>query len=529
MQTASNQMFEQFEHSLSIIRHASVDVLQLLKIYVAEGKDPRWFLEQLEQARLNLGGWTNVAKRLHLNDAEMSEFTLQLRHLQQTVPQYERGQNVHENQRIAALRFLSTLEAVKAKQPRLRYDTKVGEAGEDLQIQAQRQLRALELTIKALVSQAWPDTLQLTNHLKLQFGADNVRRWLTLGNSGDILSGMMFSELALLLVDKKEFARHYSTIFHSATSLSYLVDPRITLQAFLEHCRQLRNAVISGRPLSSAELALLDSYSQQIAGPVQRAFEQKKTGVNPSTYMIVEDAALKEFWEQAIERDKEAGGDTTSVSDNIEGHGRHAKRTPEEREQLISGVLLGAVGVMVLAILGGAIWIFSSEVAQRPIPRVPTAEALASTELEEQSPRERLSSLGITWDAFSLHSAIDRNDVKVAQLFLQGGMNWELSWTEQAMDIKNDEVLELLLRYRMLMDEPKPCRRFINNISHLMANGQKLTMMRKSYLQTFCSRPPVIARQYHELELAQQRMLSQPNELNKKWLDIQQAIYDQIR
>ncbi|MDG6693186.1 STY4199 family HEPN domain-containing protein, partial [Staphylococcus aureus] len=73
---------ETFETALTVIRQASVEILVLLGVNVAEGKDPQWFLQQLDQARLNLGNWATVARRLNLNDADMSQFTLQLRHLQ---------------------------------------------------------------------------------------------------------------------------------------------------------------------------------------------------------------------------------------------------------------------------------------------------------------------------------------------------------------------------------------------------------------------------------------------------------------
>ncbi|MRI52115.1 hypothetical protein FDP61_22595, partial [Enterobacter ludwigii] len=59
---------EQFEHCLAVIRQASVEILLLLNVHVSEGKDPRWFLEQLDSARLGLGGWNAVAKTLNLND-----------------------------------------------------------------------------------------------------------------------------------------------------------------------------------------------------------------------------------------------------------------------------------------------------------------------------------------------------------------------------------------------------------------------------------------------------------------------------
>ncbi|MBK4711619.1 hypothetical protein JJQ47_13820, partial [Enterobacter cloacae] len=84
MMSSSHHTREQFEHCLAAIRQASVEILLLLNVPVSEGKDPRWFLEQLDSARLGLGGW---------NDAEMTAFTLQLRLLQQRVPQYESGQD----------------------------------------------------------------------------------------------------------------------------------------------------------------------------------------------------------------------------------------------------------------------------------------------------------------------------------------------------------------------------------------------------------------------------------------------------
>ena len=113
MPTPSHQIGLQFEHCLNVIRQASIEILTLLKMRVTEGKDPRWFLEQLDQARLNLGGWGVVAQRLKINDSQLSEFMLQLRHLQQGIASYEHGVLATENQLIAAERFVVTLEQIK--------------------------------------------------------------------------------------------------------------------------------------------------------------------------------------------------------------------------------------------------------------------------------------------------------------------------------------------------------------------------------------------------------------------------------
>jgi len=526
--STSHPIREQFEHCLAVIRQASVEILLLLNVHASEGKDPRWFLEQLDSARLGLGGWTAVAKQLNLNDAEMSTFTLQLRLLQQRVPQYESGQDVTENQLIAAMRFVTTLEHLRLQQPLLTYNTELAHGSEIQQQQAHKQVRAIELMMKGLIQQAWPDQVRLNNHLKTLFNADRVRRWLKLGDINDVLSGMMFSELAQLLVDKKEFSRYYASLFSDPAMLTLLVEPRITLQTFLDDIRQIRNSITVQRALSSAQILLLDRYYTQVTRPVQRAFEEGRTRVNPAGLLAVDASELHAFWEKAQKMDRVTGGDLFEVRDTIEKPTQRAPRTPEQREQLISGVLWGAVGVMVIAIIAGGVWLVTSGKPQHV-----AANAVATPPVEEMrempSSRETLTRMGVTWDENNFRSAINRNDTRVVLLFLQGGMDWKLSWTEEAMSSDHDDVLELMLRYRQNMVEEKPCRRFINTLSHAMANGESLTSTRKDYLKAFCTVPAVVKRQQHDADMAKRRAQAQPGSETKKWQSIQTAIYEVIR
>lgn len=526
--STSHPIREQFEHCLAVIRQASVEILLLLNVHASEGKDPRWFLEQLDSARLGLGGWTAVAKQLNLNDAEMSTFTLQLRLLQQRVPQYESGQDVTENQLIAAMRFVTTLEHLRLQQPLLTYNTELAHGSEIQQQQAHKQVRAIELMMKGLIQQAWPDQVRLNNHLKTLFNADRVRRWLKLGDINDVLSGMMFSELAQLLVDKKEFSRYYASLFSDPAMLTLLVEPRITLQTFLDDIRQIRNSITVQRALSSAQILLLDRYYTQVTRPVQRAFEEGRTRVNPAGLLAVDASELHAFWEKAQKMDRVTGGDLFEVRDSIEKPTQRAPRTPEQREQLISGVLWGAVGVMVIAIIAGGVWLVTSGKPQHV-----AANAAAMPPVEEMretpSSRETLTRMGVTWDENNFRSAINRNDTRVALLFLQGGMDWKLSWTEEAMSSDHDDVLELMLRYRKNMVEQKPCRRFINTLSHAMASGESLTSTRKDYLKAFCTVPAVVKRQQHDADMAKRRAQAQPGSETKKWQSIQTAIYEVIR
>lgn len=516
-----------FEHCLGIIRQASVEILLLLGVHVAEGKDPRWFLEQLDQARLNLGGWGVVARRLQMNDAQLSQFTLRLRHLQQNVPQYESGQDVSENQLISALRFVAALEQLRQLQPILHYQTDIEAGSPEAQMQAQSQLRAIELTLKALVARVWPDQHPLNSFLKQHFGADRLRRWLKLGEGRDALDGMLFSELALMVVDKKLFVRHFTQIFNDTSVLTLFVEPRLTLRMFLDDCRIARNSILAQQPLTSVQLMLLKYQYRQITHPVQRAFEERRVRINPASYLESDEGLVRQFWETAKQKAEQTGDDKQEIADSIDPPEKRAQRTAEEREQLISNMLWIAVGAMVLAISLGAFWLFSS-----PAPRVTAGQSVEIIQEEPRrdapSAREAVTRMGISWDAFTMRAAIDRNDTRITSLFLQGGMDWKLAWTEQAFSAGNTAVLKLLLRYPSQMDETQPCQQFMSTLSHAMSNGASLTSLHKSYLQSFCAKPDVVARQRYDAEQAERRARAEPNAENKKWQKIHTALYDAI-
>lgn len=546
MSSATLQMREHFETCLGIIRQASLQILPLLNIRAAEGKDPQWFFQQLEQARMALGSWGAVAKRLNLNDSEISQFTLLLRHLQQLVPQYESGQEVGQNQLLAALRFTSYLEHVRFKQPLLGYSTELSSDVDGVQKGAQQQMRAIELMLKELVSQAWESQADLVNQLKNQFGADKVRRWLKQGERGDVLSGMKFSELALMLVDKKEFAHHYAKIYQNSPQLGFLIDQRKTLQIFLDGVRQIRNDLMHKQPLTTVQVALLDNYFGEISGPVQKAFSEGRTKVNPSALLDADDAALQSYLEQARKNHAAQGGDPEEIRESIERYDSRADKKQHDATGAISTALWASVGIFVVAVAVVGLYLLS-DISSKP-DIVATPPAVVSTPAQQKerpeynSPRDMLANMGITWDENNLRTAINRNDARIVRLFMQGGMNWKVYFTEQALAADNRDVLTILLQYRPQMDEARPCRRLISATELEMRKGQKLTSLRKQYLASFCSSATAVQRQKEALQRAEMRLAAQKqryedataqglvaepvDELNVK---IQQAIYNAIR
>jgi len=107
-------------------------------------------------------------------------------------------------------------------------------------------------------------------------------------------------------------------------------------------------------------------------------------------------------------------------------------------------------------------------------------------------------------------------------------MEWKVSWTEQALASKQHKVLDLLLSYRVQMNEPKPCRRMIANLGHALSQGQPFTAIRKTYLKAFCTTPAVVKRQASDAAQAQARAAATRDKSDEKWAAIQKAIYSEI-
>lgn len=512
-------------HCLAISDEAAVQIFALLNYTPVAGSGPEWFFEELEQARASLGSWAEIGKRLKLNDAGMSQFTLLLRHFQQLVPGSESAQSATPHQVIAALRYVSWLEKMREKQPALKWTASLPASDAESQFQGKAQIRAVELMLRQLISRAWPDKAKLSTHLTTLLGVSAVKRSQSKGEKGDIISGLMFSELASVLVDKREFNRFYAPVFNSS-SQGFLVDQRKTLQAFLDEIRLMRNQVVSRQPLSAVQLALLENYVHEITEPVQKAYREGRTKVDPSAFQHADPAELGQFFQKN-------GTDTGAVQDSLQKEQYKAPDVASEPVNLLATVLWSAVGVALVAILGVGIFLLThlnrdnqndgKLMGKRYVGFMKNAPSGDVT-----GPRLELKHQGIDWTPENFRSAIMRGDRKVVRQFLEGGMTWQASWAEQPLARDQQDVLELLINFRSQMDEPEPCRRMISTISDAMARGESLTSMRKTFLETFCWQSDVVEQERQAWQQALQREKSGVGGA-VKWSDIHEQIYDTIR
>ena len=524
MSSSQPALKEMLESCLSVVDQAALQILGLLNISVVESKGPAWFFQQLEQARANLGSWATVARKLNLNDAEISQFTLLLRHMQQLTPDKHVAHDVSSHQLIAALRFIKELEHLRQKQPALTYSTALP-SDASASHQARQQIHTLELMMRQLIKQAWPDPEKLAGHITTLLGANVAKRSQSGSDKSDITSGLLFSELASLLVDKREFSRFYAAIFN-ASSQGFLVDQRKTMQAFLDEIRIMRNRLVDGSTLTPVEYALLNSYFAELTEPVQKAFMEGRCKVSPAELLHKDDAQLDTFF-------KKNSGDVFEVKDSLQKVQYHAPDAPKDNIELLQIILWMLVGVTLAGIVVGGIYLINGAGSNNSADSLVRQEKYVgfmqnAPKGDVTGPRLQLSHMGIDWSQENFRSAIQRGDLKVMRLFLEAGMAWQASWAEQALSENRRDELEMLINFRFQMDESEPCRKMISTMSDAMSRGESLTSMRKTFLQTFCSRAVVIERERDAWQQAAQREQTGGGGA-VKWSEIHKEIYDAIR
>ncbi len=531
---------ESFDVTLGVISRASVQILALLDAPVAERIDPDGFWQQLESARLSLGSWAEVARRLHLNDAEMTRFSLQLRHLQQQLPDYDAGRPVTQEQRVAALRFITSLDVLKERLPTLTYSTQLGIKG-DGHMAAVGLMRQLEMALRDLVSHSSSGSVPLIKHVKSLFGSERVRRWLKRAGGGEVIAAMPFTDIASMLVDRKEFEQHYTRLYQAGSGSSDRVDQCKILQIYLDDLRQIRNLMLAGHRTNDAQFLLVEHYSHEILGPIQQAWDERRCAVNPAAWGQADSQQLQSYLNTA-RRLAVSGEEQIPVREFIERPDKQRSSVSPRVIEHINTMLWGAIAVMaVIVVVGGAsLYHFNS-------PTAPKVEAQVTEVIQPHSranatPRDTLSNLGIGWDENNMRSAIDRGDTSVVRLFLLAGMHWRLSWTEQALAHDDEDIIRQLLRFPALMTEQRPCRRAMSTLGRAMLDGQKLTSMRQWVLLTFCKSPKVVQRQKYDADQAQKRLIAEQARYQQarargekmappdgRWAAIQQQIYEVVQ
>lgn len=230
-------------------------------------------------------GGAALAAALGLHEAELAPFEAAARDLERTARR--RAESPAEaderNAVLAQVRLLSWLETVAGHVPGLLE----GDLEAPISVEVgHKQVRALELIVRRLITESYGEQEKLLARLREALSERVVSGWVAKADPGDILSGLTFSELASLFVDKNEFTR-YEGLYEDTSFLTLLKQRRKTIQSFLDDVRRIRNALAHNKRVSNTQLTLLDLYYEEIVNPVQAAHDQGETQVDPGTYLDV--------------------------------------------------------------------------------------------------------------------------------------------------------------------------------------------------------------------------------------------------
>lgn len=253
------------------------------------GETPEQLAKRYADLKGRLGRQA-VAARLGFNEAELTAFDTALREGVRRVQQLAPDAPAHEvrNGVIAALRLLSWLETLQQRHGDLTLDLTLPDGSEEL---GRKQVRALELILRSLVSERYETQPRLLERLKALLSEKVVQQWLAAADRGDVLSGTTFSELASLFVSVQEFPG-YEPLYRETPFLSLLREKRQTIRHFLDDIRRIRNLLAHNKRVTPLQVQLLDLYYHELVEPLQEAFDQGRSKVNPDLYL---DASREEL------------------------------------------------------------------------------------------------------------------------------------------------------------------------------------------------------------------------------------------
>lgn len=259
--------------------------------------DPAASLDDLAKSYADAKGKQGrdaVAAKIGMNDAELTMFDATLREgvrrvsrLAPDAPPYET-----RNTTIAALRLLSWLETVADRKPDFAFTVTL--PGQDDEV-GRKQVRALELILRSLITERYEDQPALIARLKDLLSEKVVQQWLTSADRGDVLSGTTFSELSSLFVSTQEYP-NYDPLYKDTPLLSLLKEKRVTIRNYLDDIRRIRNVLAHNKRVTPAQMSLLNMYYDELVEPLQEAHDQGRTKVNPELFLDVSKEELEGYF-----------------------------------------------------------------------------------------------------------------------------------------------------------------------------------------------------------------------------------------
>ena len=229
-----------------------------------------------------------MAEKLGMNESNLSDFEITLKHYFQF-----RGDN--DKSRISCFRISLWLETI-CKNVGLTFDLDELISNEEMAI---KQVRALELIIRAVVNENFGGKENVLTKLNELFNQDVVAKWLKSADETGVLSGTTFSELSNIFLDKNIF-KSVEEIFE-ASQLKLSKSSRESLRFILEDIRVIRNAIAHNKKISFIQIEALNEYYRAITILIK---ESNYNSINPDAYLDLDKVNIETFLSSLKEDNK---------------------------------------------------------------------------------------------------------------------------------------------------------------------------------------------------------------------------------
>lgn len=244
-----------------------------------------------------------LCSKLGLNESMYNEFETALY-------QFEQYKDDTNKSKIACLRLCLWLETI-SKSTKIEFSVDFENAlnNEELAI---KQVRAMELLIRDVVSDQIGGSENIVIKLQTLFKQDVIDKWLKSSDETGILSGTTFSELSNILLDKNIF-QSVEDIF-SDSNIELSKTTRDSLRFILEDIRVIRNSIAHNKKISKIQIESLNTFYLEISKLIR---ESKKTKINPDNYLDLSKVNLENFIGNLKEENSKITGELSDIKEQI--------------------------------------------------------------------------------------------------------------------------------------------------------------------------------------------------------------------
>ncbi|WP_396141613.1 STY4199 family HEPN domain-containing protein [Flavobacterium sp.] len=244
-----------------------------------------------------------LCSKLGLNESMYNEFETALY-------QFEQYKDDTNKSKIACLRLCLWLETI-SKSTKIEFSVDFENAlnNEELAI---KQVRAMELLIRDVVSDQIGGSENIVIKLQTLFKQDVIDKWLKSSDETGILSGTTFSELSNILLDKNIF-QSVEDIF-SDSNIELSKTTRDSLRLILEDIRVIRNSIAHNKKISKIQIESLNTFYLEISRLIK---ESKKTKINPDDYLDLSKVNLENFIGNLKEENSKITGELSDIKEQI--------------------------------------------------------------------------------------------------------------------------------------------------------------------------------------------------------------------